>query len=342
MKTFSPGEDTFIKLCLFILTSVAVAFALFWLRPVMIPFILALFFSLMLTPLIDAQKKYLKFPKILALVTTLVLGILILVVFWLVITSSISQIAQNIAQYQQKIEVFLNKIIAMIHLEKFGINIKQLTAPFLKNMGENAGVMIRTVINAILGIFSQGFLVLIFLVFLLLGKAKSAKTTSRDWLEGERRIKRYIATKFLTSASTGVLVGIVLHILQVDMATLFGLFAFILNFIPSIGSIIATLLPLPVVLASPDLSVTSATLAIAIPGTIQFIIGNILEPQVIGDLLDLHPISVLMALIFWGMIWGIVGMFLAVPLTVIMQIIFSRIELTAPIAGLLAGRLEKE
>lgn len=342
MKTFSPGEDTFIKLCLFILTSVAVAFALFWLRPVMIPFILALFFSLMLTPLIDAQKKYLKFPKILALVTTLALGILILVVFWLVITSSISQIAQNIAQYQQKIELFLNKIIAMIHLEKFGINIKQLTAPFLKNMGENAGVMIRTVINAILGIFSQGFLVLIFLVFLLLGKAKSAKTTNRDWLEGERRIKRYIATKFLTSASTGVLVGIVLHILQVDMATLFGLFAFILNFIPSIGSIIATLLPLPVVLASPDLSATSATLAIAIPGTIQFVIGNILEPQVIGDLLDLHPISVLMALIFWGMIWGIVGMFLAVPLTVIMQIIFSRIELTAPIAGLLAGRLEKE
>ncbi|MCA9395575.1 MAG: AI-2E family transporter [Candidatus Omnitrophica bacterium] len=342
MKTFSPGEDTFIKLCLFILTSVAAAFALFWLRPVMIPFILALFFSLMLTPLIDAQKKYLKFPKILALITTLALGILILVVFWLVITSSISQIAQNVAQYQQKIELFLNKIIAMIHLEKFGINIKQLTAPFLKNMGENAGVMIRTVINAILGIFSQGFLVLIFLVFLLLGKAKSAKTTNRDWLEGERRIKRYIGTKFLTSASTGVLVGIILHILQVDMATLFGLFAFILNFIPSIGSIIATLLPLPVVLASPDLSVTSATLAIVIPGTIQFIIGNILEPQVIGDLLDLHPISVLMALIFWGMIWGIVGMFLAVPLTVIMQIIFSRIELTAPIAGLLAGRLEKD
>lgn len=337
----STGEETFQRLCLFILTAIATAFALHWLRPVMIPFILALLFSLTLTPLIDAQKRYLRFPKVLALITTLILGVLILVVLWLVITSSISQIAQNTTQYQQKIEVFLNKGIAYIHLERFGIDLKQLTAPFLKSMGENAGGMIRTVVNAILGIFSQGFLVLIFVIFLLLGKTKSAKITNQDWLEGERRIKRYIATKFITSASTGVLVGSALHILQVDMAMLFGLFAFILNFIPSIGSIIATLLPLPVVLASPNLSPTVASLAILIPGAIQFIIGNILEPQVIGDLLDLHPISVLMALIFWGMIWGIVGMFLAVPLTVVMQIIFSRIQLTAPIAELLAGRIER-
>ncbi|MFT5206423.1 MAG: AI-2 transport protein TqsA [Candidatus Omnitrophota bacterium] len=336
----ATSEDSFQKLCLFILTVVASAFALYWLRPVMIPFVLAIFFSSMLTPLLDAQKKYLRFPKALALVTTLTLGVLILILIWLVITSSISQIAQNTAQYQQKIEVFLSNIVSNVHLEQFGIDVKALSGPILRNMGENAGAMIRTVINAILGIFSQGFLVLIFVIFLVLGKARSPRIVNKDWLEGERRIKRYIATKFITSASTGILVAAVLNFFQVDMATLFGLFAFILNFIPSVGSIVATLLPLPVVLASPHLSPLTGTLAIVIPGVIQFIIGNILEPQIIGDLLDLHPVTILMALIFWGMIWGIVGMFLAVPLTVVMHIVLSRISLTVPIANLLAGRIE--
>ncbi len=334
------SEDSFQKLCLFIITVVASAFALYWLRPVMIPFVLAIFFSSILTPLLDVQKKYLRFPKALALVTTLTVGVLILILIWLVITSSISQIAQNTAQYQQKIEVFLSNIVSNVHLEKFGIDVKALAAPVLKNMGVNAGGMIRTVINAILGIFSQGFLVLIFVIFLVLGKAHSPKTVNKDWLEGERRIKRYIATKFMTSASTGILVAAVLNFFQVDMATLFGLFAFILNFIPSIGSVIATLLPLPVILASPSLSPLTSVLAIVISGVIQFIIGNILEPQIIGDLLDLHPVTLLMALIFWGMIWGIVGMFLAVPLTVVIHIVLSRIPLTVPIANLLAGRIE--
>ncbi|WP_143300823.1 AI-2E family transporter, partial [Candidatus Entotheonella palauensis] len=121
----------------------------------------------------------------------------------------------------------------------------------------------------------------------------------------------------------------------------FGLFAFLLNFIPSIGSIIATLLPLPVVLVDPESSLTTVILAIGLPGSAQFLIGSLIEPKVVGGTLNLHPVTILLSLIVWGMIWGIVGMFLAIPLTAVMQIFLERFEHTAPIAELLAGRLDR-
>ena len=82
-------------------------------------------------------------------------------------------------------------------------------------------------------------------------------------------------------------------------------------------------------------------LAIALPGAIQIIIGNVIELKIMGESLDLHPITVLLALIMWGMLWGIVGTLLATPLTAVMKIFFERMEQTAPIADLLAGRLDR-
>jgi AI-2 transport protein TqsA len=158
--------------------------------------------------------------------------------------------------------------------------------------------------------------------------------------EIESRIKRYILTKALVSALTGVLVGTVLVVLGIDLALVFGLFAFLLNFIPSVGSIVSTLLPLPVVLVSPDVAATTAMLAIALPAVIQFAIGSVIEPKIMGGSLDLHPVAILLALILWGMLWGIIGMLLATPITAVMKILFEKMEHTAPIAELLAGRLD--
>jgi AI-2 transport protein TqsA len=129
-------------------------------------------------------------------------------------------------------------------------------------------------------------------------------------------------------------------VLGIDLAMVFGLFAFLLHFIPSIGSIVATLLPLPVVLVNPAVSPTVAILAIVLPAAIHFVIGNFIDPKLMGQSLDLHPVSVLLALMVWGAVWGVIGMFLATPLTAIMKILFERSELTAPIADLMAGRLD--
>ena len=201
------------------------------------------------------------------------------------------------------------------------------------------GQMLLATSRAVMQILSNGMLILIFLCFLLAGKAMTPQP--RRGVEGKARdqIRRYIVTKVTISLATGVLVGLALWIIGVEFALVFGLLAFLLNFIPSIGSIIATLLPLPVVLVNPYVSTTTVVLAIAVPGAIQLALGSVLEPRILGRSLNLHPIVIIMALIFWGMLWGIVGMLLAVPMTAIAKLLLERTERGAPLAALFGGRL---
>jgi predicted PurR-regulated permease PerM len=169
----------------------------------------------------------------------------------------------------------------------------------------------------------------------LLGVGKKGN----GWSEIASKIQRYIVVKAVLSAATGLAVGTVLAVLGIDLAMVFGLMAFLLNFIPSIGSIVATLLPLPVVIFNPELGTTTAVLAIALPGLIQLVVGNVVDPLVMGEALDLHPVAIVLSLILWGMIWGVVGMLLAAPIAAILKLLLERLELTAPLGRLLAGRL---
>ncbi len=121
---------------------------------------------------------------------------------------------------------------------------------------------------------------------------------------------------------------------------MFGFLAFLLTFIPNIGSIIATILPLPVALIDPELGMVSKILVLAIPGIIQFGIGNLLQPKMMGESLDLHPVVVLLSLIFFGTIWGIIGMFLAVPITAVVKIFLQRFGYTRAIADLISGKTD--
>ena len=150
--------------------------------------------------------------------------------------------------------------------------------------------------------------------------------------------KRYLIAKTGVSVFAGILVWCVLAVMGVPLALVFGLMAGLLNFVPNIGSIIATLLPLPVVLVDPDVSATTAVLAIAVPAGIQIVLGSLVEPRIIGNSLDLHPVPILLALIFWGTMWGVIGMLLAAPITAILRILLEKLEITAPIGRLLAGR----
>jgi AI-2 transport protein TqsA len=333
-------ERRFQTVCLLILSSVAIAVALFWLRPIMIPFVLAVFCALGLTPLIEFQIRYLWAPRPLAVLATLVFGIVLLTLLGVLISTSVGQLAANASVYQTQIKHLLDSVAATLPLEFFGVPIKTaLDSLTQRALGTVGGLLVGTT-NAIFGILSQSLLVLVFLVFLLIGGSTPARPNGGFLGEIESRIKRYILTKALVSAATGVLVGGALSVLGIDLALVFGLFAFLLNFIPSVGSIVATLLPLPVVLVSPDISSTTAVLALAVPAVIQFVIGSVIEPKIMGGSLDLHPVVILLALILWGMLWGIVGMLLATPITAVMKILFEKMELTAPVAELLAGRLD--
>jgi AI-2 transport protein TqsA len=155
-----------------------------------------------------------------------------------------------------------------------------------------------------MSVLSNGLIVVIFMIFMLAGKGGPAPPEGGLRAQIDQRIKRYLLTKVVVSGLTGLLVGVTLWVLDVQLAMVFGLLAFLLNFIPNIGSVIATLLPLPVVVLSPDLSMVAKILAIAIPGAVQFSVGNLIEPKIMGESLDLHPVVVLLGLIFFGWLWG--------------------------------------
>ena len=94
------------------------------------------------------------------------------------------------------------------------------------------------------------------------------------------------------------------------------------------------------VLVDPEVGATTAILAIAVPAGIQIVLGSLVEPRIIGNSLDLHPVTILLALIFWGTMWGVIGMLLAAPITAILRILLEKLEITAPIGRLLAGRVD--
>jgi AI-2 transport protein TqsA len=358
--------------CLLILAIFAVAIALFLLRSVLVPFVLAMFLAYAISPLVDMQIVRFRFPRPVAILFTLVIVVLMLSLIARIITVSVSELADNAQMYQQRFEQLAHSFEDWLPLdfkvpkgadgpeqEGLELNLPSLTDPesqplaptesetrkwssqtLLALSGERVrGLLLRTA-RALLAVLSQSVLILIFVIFLLLGANLRPRPKDSMLGEVENQLRRYIIAKVSISALTGVLVGLILWLLDVDLAVVFGLMAFLFNFIPSIGSILATLLPLPVVVLDSDLSVSAAVLAIAIPGLIQFMIGLVIEPRVMGQSLDLHPVTVLLALIFWGTIWGLVGMLLAVPMTAIVKMILERMDLTRPVAQVLAGRLE--
>ncbi len=328
-------DDSRIKTaCLLILATVAITSGLIYTRPVMLPFVLAVLMSYLVGPLVDTLQVRLKAPRGLAVATAFGVVAVGLSLLGMLIGSSLKRLAAKAPLYQTRLEAMAARALSL--LDDVGLDVGQADAlsaiqelPLLKILGGAAGSMVDLV--------SNGVLVLIFVIYLISGRRPNEQ---REGLMGQvdTSVRSYLVTKVVASAATGVLTGIILAFFGLDLAVVFGVLAFLLNFIPSVGSAIATLLPLPVALVQFE-SVGTIALVIALPGAVQFAIGNVIEPKVMGEGLDLHPITVLLGLIFWGLVWGIVGMLLATPITAVLRIVLSRLDATRPVAELLAGRL---
>ena len=186
-------------------------------------------------------------------------------------------------------------------------------------------------------ILGQISLVALLVGFLLFG-GQQGLPQNHILTEVNQKIAKYLATKFVSSFITAVIVAIILSAFDADLVFAFAFFTFVLNFIPSIGSVFATLLPLPILALKFGFGFPLLSCLLLMGGT-QFIIGNVIEPKFMGDNLQLHPIAILLFLLFWGIVWGIPGMFLSVPITASLKILLDRIESTRPLARLLEGKL---
>lgn len=327
-------------ICLMVLTAVAISAGLYFLKQVMIPFVLAAFLTLTISPVVRFFQTRCRMPRYLALLLVLICSLVFLGLLWWLVSISFTQLAGSVDRYQSNYQETLDKFCHYIGADS--ASVKSTISSLLNSDNMKIGTIMVSLMKSVMDIVSKGAIVLIFMMFMLAGsgQGKSAKSAGSEIMgQVTGSVQRYLGTKLFTSVTTGLLVGLTLWIIGVDLAVVFGLLVFILNFIPAIGGIVATILPIPLAVMSPEVSATGVVLAVIIPGSIQFAVGNIIEPKMLGKSLDLHPVTILLALIFWGFLWGIIGMLLATPITALLKMVLSRWELTAPLAELMAGNL---
>lgn len=324
-------------IALVVLAAIAAAVALHWLRPVMVPFVLALFIALALDMLVEGAVARLRLPRALAMAGVLALAVLFFVFVGVVVSASVRQIGHNAAQYSEQLTQLVERGLAALPPRLRGFGVRSELETLSEIPVGYVGSLLAMTTNAVLNLLSNSLLVLVFVLFLVLG-ARPGRAPG-TWGRIQVQVQRYLVWKVAISALTGILVGSVLTAIGIPLAMAFGLMAFLLNFIPSIGSVVATLLPVPVVIVSPEISPLQSVLAVAVPGTIQLTLGNFVEPKLLGESLDLHPAMILISLIFWGMLWGVVGALLATPITAVLKILLDKFEGSRPVAELMAGRL---
>jgi AI-2 transport protein TqsA len=283
---------------------------------------------------VDWLQQRCRIPRLLGTLVALLIALGAVALLLLLVTTSVRGLLASASLYEQRLDSWIAQAAGV--LDRFGWDLGQRGVvdalrqlPLTRLARDGLGTAVNVVTGA--------GLVMVFIVFLLVPRrTEVAKTSFRG--EIDAKIRRYLTMKLAVSAATGFLVGLTLWLFGLDLAMVFGITAFLLNFVPSIGSIIATLLPLPVALVQFD-SLWTVAAVIAVPGVIQTIIGNGIDPLIMGESLDLHPVSLLLALMFWGLLWGIPGMLLAAPLTAVLQLTLERSDTTRPVAELLAGRI---
>jgi AI-2 transport protein TqsA len=194
------------------------------------------------------------------------------------------------------------------------------------------GGMVADILGSLVALTGNIVLVVIFTGFLVFSSSKFTGLLQ----EMNDTIGAYVAVKTLMCLLTGALFVLMCWIFGIDFALFWGLLAFLLNYIPSVGSIIATL-PLLLLSAIQLHSWPRVALFAAILLVVQQFIGQILEPKLMGMRLSLKPVAILLGLIFWGLLWGIPGMFLATPLMVLMRIVSSYFNVTRGFERLLAS-----
>ncbi len=261
-----------------------------------------------------------------------------------IISNNIQTIASGSAVYREKFSDIVGRMFAMANIEE-----PENLATLLQDIDLNA--LMSEIVQGFTGIIDSAAtlgLILIYLMFLFL-EQKSFSPKLRMSINNDDReqevlriirkiqsdVRLYLGIKTFTSGLTAVVGYIIMSWVGLDFASFWALLIFLLNFIPSIGSILATFFPSLLALMQFDVTAPFWIVCIGI-SVLQFCIGNLLEPRLMGNSLNLSPLVILLSLTFWGTIWGIPGAFLCVPITVIIMIVLSHFEKTQPIAIMLS------
>ncbi len=308
---------------------------------IVIPFLLSVFIATISAPAIFWLEK-LKIPRILAFLMVLALVIFMLFGFGYILSTSVDSFLANTPQYAEKIKEIIGAV--QVVLDKFGIKISKND---LETILDPSGVLnfAGGFLKSFTAVLSKSFIIFLGVTFILF-ETSSLKTkiyllTKQDQSKDNpfekfsQKLNSYLAIKTVISFITGIIVTIGLSIIGVDFALLLGVIAFLFNYIPSIGSVIAAIPAILVALVGLDFN--SVLMVIVLYLSVNIIMGNVIEPRYMGKGLGLSVVVIFFSLIFWGWVLGSVGMFLAVPLSMTIKLAFESNPATKPIAMLLSA-----
>ncbi|MHC4320502.1 MAG: AI-2E family transporter [Planctomycetota bacterium] len=313
-----------------------------------LPFLVALFLAMVTLPLLNwLQAK--RIPTPLAVATTILVALLVLGGIAVVIGGSIKGFTAQAPKYKQNLEQVVSGVQQWLVARGLDVpeELGQSVTGFVKP--SQAFDMIAGTLKGVAGVLSNLLLVLLTIIFILfeaagfpakLRAAFGRRESSDRFANIRQEVQHYLGIKSLISLTTGSSVAAALAIIGVDFPLLWGMLAFLLNYIPTFGSILAAIPPflLAIVQLGPGHAVAVALVFV----TVNVVLGQFVEPYFMGRRLGLSTLVVFLSLVFWGWVWGPVGMLLSVPLTMIVKIMLENTEDLAWIAVLLGSGPSRE
>lgn len=264
---------------------------------------------------------------------------LIWLIFY-IITQNVGTFIAKSPEYSQQLRNLLLSLTT-----KYDIDAVQIVNNFFNELDLHS--LFSSIISSVTGIVKNFGIILLYVLFMFLEqknwrnkitaleKSSKKKALSKTINNISGRLKIFMLIKTLEGLATGIVGYIIMRLLNIEFAAFWAVLMFILNYIPNIGAIVSCIPPILIALAQYSLGwqfwVATTSLV-----AMQFIIGNILEPRIMGRNLNLSPLILMLSLLVWGALWGIMGMFLCIPMTVSVLIILAQFPKTKNIAILLS------
>ncbi|MFQ5548730.1 MAG: AI-2E family transporter [Woeseia sp.] len=306
-------------------------------KVLLVPFLLAVFLALIsVRPMLWMQKKGV--PAVAAALLIVVVMMLVLGAVGMIVGTSVADFTAALPSYQERLDVIVKKMIAFV-AERIDEDFAAGNLGDVVDPGWAMG-LVASILNGVGDVLTNAFLIFFTMVFILLEastiptKIAAAFGKSGESFERPRlflsNLGRYLGIKTVVSIATGLFIGMLTWMIGLDFPLLWGMLAFLLNYVPNIGSIIAAV---PAVLmAALQLGAGAATATALCFLGVNMLFGNIVEPRLMGYGVGISPLIVFIGLVFWGWVFGPVGMLLSVPLTMALKMALESDERTRWIA----------
>ncbi|MBN1351501.1 AI-2E family transporter [candidate division KSB1 bacterium] len=336
---FSSAQRRVITMGILLLSIVLVSIIFRELGSILKPFFIAIFLCYLMQPGVSyLASKRIPLAFCYLIMVFIFLGIIYLL--GILIYANLQNFLDDFPTYEKRITGFISNILVRLHVIGSAEEFRLRDLSFLKLIPSGSITsFVKDSLGSFVSLLGNSTVVIFFVLFLIVEAQVFEKRIFEAY--GEKRateimevvsginssIRKYIIVKITISFFTAIIATSVMAIFGLKFFVLFGILTFIFNFIPYIGSIIATILPILMALLQFHSPWTALWIGLLLIGT-QNIMGSIVEPKITGDQLDLSPLVVLISLWFWGWLWGVVGMILSIPIMAALKIIFEHIEAT--------------